>query len=244
MSTVSGTDNLNRNSTPQLSVSTAWRNALGIIVLLWLVLGLANFGFLAQFLATHFRHQLLLASFLLDLGFAVGALVIVLAIVFWQRSHGETLADLGWRRPTTKKAMVIAVIFGLFWVASSYARGGSFLTLSWERPLMMLIGLFLAFGEELAIRGFFMENLRRGGIPTWVQVVSSAVLMGGYHGIIGLHYSVLYGISSAFLFGILSVIFVLGKRSLTPGYTAHAMVHFLGDPILTMGILHGVLAYH
>lgn len=221
----------------------AWRNALGIIALLWLVLGLANFGFLAQFLAHAFPHQLLFASLLLDLGFAAGTLIIVLAIIFWQRTHKETIKDLGWRRPTTKKAVIIAVIFGLLWTALSYSRGGSFFALSWERPVMMVIGLFLAFGEELG-RGFFMENLRRGGIPTWIQVVGSGLLMGGYHGIVGLHYSLLYAISSAVLFGLLSVIFVVGKRSLTPTYTAHAMVHLLGDPVLTMGILHGVLSYH
>jgi hypothetical protein len=222
-----------------LPALVAWRNALAIVVLLWVVIGL-NFSLLAEFLVHRFPHQLLLATVLLDFGFALAAVVVVGTIVLWQRAHGETLADLGWRRPTTRVAIVVAVVYGLLWTALGYARGGDPLALSWERPVMMLIGPFLAFAEELAMRGFFMENLRRGGVPTWLQVVASGVLMGGYHGIVGLHYSLTYAASSAVLFTIVAAIYVLGRRSLTPGLLAHGMTHFLGDPTLTQGILVAV----
>lgn len=234
-------------STPDRSLPplVAWRNALGIVVLLWLLLGLVNFGLVTNYLAATMPHNLLLASFYLDICFAIAAIIIVGAIVLWQRSHGETLLDLGWRRPTTVTAIIIGIIFGALWVVLTYAREPhpiqSFLALSWERPLMMLIGLFLAFTEELAMRGFFMEQLRRGRIPTWLQVTASAVFMGGYHGIVGLHYSLYYGVSSMVLFGIIAIIFVIGKRSLTPNTLAHAMSHFFGDPVLTMGILQGAI---
>lgn len=234
-------------STPAHSLSPriAWRNALGIVVLLWLLLGLVNFGLLTNYLASTMSNNLLLASFYLDISFGITVVIIVGLIVLWQRRHGETLFDLGWGRPTTVTAIIIAVIYGALWVVTSYIREPhplqSFLTLNWERPLMMFIGLFLAFGEELAMRGFFMEQLQRGGIPTWLQVITSAIFMGGYHGIVGLHYSLLYGLSSMILFGIIAVIFVIGKRSLTPGTIAHGMTHFFGDPVLTMGILHGAI---
>ena len=222
-----------------LPAIVAWRNALGIVVLLWVVLGL-EFSFLAEFLAHRLPHQLLLASALLDSGFAIGAAVVVGTIILWQRAHGETLADLGWRRPTTLVAIAAAVVYGLLWTALGYARGGDPLAVSWERLLMMLIGPFLAFAEELAMRGFFMENLRRGGVPAWLQVVASGVLMGGYHGIVGLHYSLEYAATSAVLFTIIAAIFVFGRRSLTPGLLAHGMTHLLGDPTLTEGILVAV----
>lgn len=232
-------------STSSLSPFIAWRNALGIVVLLWLLLGLVNFSFVTNFLVSTMQNNLLLASFYLDLSFAIAALIIVGLIVLWQRRHGETLRDLGWRRPTTVIAILIGIVYGVLWIILSYIREPqpiqSFLSWSWERPLMMLIGLFLAFSEELAMRGFFMEQLRRGGVPTWLQILACAIFMGGYHGIIGLHYSLMYGISSMVLFGIIAVIFVVGKRSLTPGTIAHAMVHFFGDPVLTMGILHGAI---
>jgi Type II CAAX prenyl endopeptidase Rce1-like len=230
-------------SSERISALIAWRNALGIAALLWLVVGLANLGFLARFLATTMRHQLLLAALLLDIGFAVAIGVVVAAIVLWQHAHGESLSELGWRRPTTRPAVTLAVAFGALWVALSYARGGNPLAITWERPLMVLIGLFLAFGEELAMRGFFMESLRRGGVPTWLQVIASGVSTGSYHGIVGLSYSPAYAIVSTVLFSVVAVLFVMGRRSLTPGYTAHAMTHVFGDPTLTLGILHGILLH-
>lgn len=42
------------------------------------------------------------------------------------------------------------------------------------------------------------------------------------------------------LFGLLSVLCVYGRRSLTPPLIAHAMTHLLGDPTLMLGILYGV----
>ncbi len=93
------------------------------------------------------------------------------------------------------------------------------------------------------MRGLFMESLRRGGVPAWRQVVASALAMGSYHGVLGFHYSLQYAFYSAVLFGGVSLIFLLGRRSLTPGLTAHALVHVLADPTLTAGILRGVLAF-
>ncbi|MDQ6660268.1 MAG: CPBP family intramembrane metalloprotease [Chloroflexota bacterium] len=224
----------------------AWRNALGITLLGWFLLGLLNFCLLANYLASTLRNDLLLASFLLSVGFTVSAAIIVTLIIFWQRRHGETLADLGWRRPTTVLAIVVAVIYGALWTALSYygqiGHGeGSFLAITWERVLMIPIGVFLAFTEELMFRGFFMEQLRRGGVPTWLQIIASGICIGSYHGVLGFHYSVTFAIYSAILFGILAAIFVLGKRSLTPNTIAHAMTHVFGDPFLTMGILYAIL---
>ena len=201
-----------------------------------------GFGWLAQLLATSFRDDLVFAAFLLSIGFAVLIGCVVIGIVLWQRAHGETLSDLGWRRPTTRTALVLGVVYGVAWAALSYARGGNPAMWTWERLPMALIGIFLAFGEELAVRGFVLEHLRRGGVPTWLQVVVSAIGMGSYHGVLGWHYSVLYAVSSAVLFGLVSVLFVIGKRSLTPGLVAHGLSHVLGDPTLTEGILQGILA--
>lgn len=47
---------------------------------------------------------------------------------------------------------------------------------------------------------------------------------------------------AAILFGLVSVISLVGRRSLMPGLIARALSHLLGDPTLTEGILRGVLA--
>ena len=224
-----------------LSPRTAWLRVLLISLVLWLVLGVGCFGFGAQIVAQRLGHDVP-AAFVLDLVFLAGALVIIAVVVGWQRAHGETIRDLGWGAPTRKSAIVIGVAYGLLWTASSYARGGNPLAWTWQRPVMALIGLVLAFGEEIAVRGFLMEQLRRGGVATWVQVVTSGLVMGVYHGIIGGSYSIPYAVASTVLFGLVSVIYVFGRRSLTPGYIAHATTHVLGDPTLIQGILYGVLA--
>ena len=225
---------------PTLSPTRAWLHALGVTLLLWLVLGAACFGFGAQSVSHAFGTSLD-GAFVLDLVFLAGVLVVIAAVVGWQRGHGESLRELGWRRPTRPVVIVVALAYGVVWTVSSYARGGDPLALSWQRPVMAVIGVVLAFGEELAVRGFLMEQLRRGGVPTWLQVVVSAVVMGTYHGVLGASYSVPYAIASAVLFGLVSLLFVWGRRSLTPGLVAHATTHVLGDPTLTRGILYGVL---
>ncbi|MBA2391807.1 MAG: hypothetical protein H0V70_03590 [Ktedonobacteraceae bacterium] len=50
---------------PSLSPFIAWRNALGVVILLWLLLGLLNFGVVTNYLASTMSHTLLLASFYL-----------------------------------------------------------------------------------------------------------------------------------------------------------------------------------
>ncbi|HEY7419381.1 MAG TPA: CPBP family glutamic-type intramembrane protease [Ktedonobacteraceae bacterium] len=221
----------------------AWRNVLGITILAWLIIALPNFGFLTNFLARSMQHNVLLASFYLDLGFFVSCAVVIGLVYWWQHIHGETLADLGWGRPTTALAIILAIIFGALWAVTTYlntrAYGLGFLDFPWERFIMAPIGIALALAEELLFRGFLMEQLRRAGVATWIQILASGAAIATYHGLIGWNYSLEYAISSFVLFSIIALIHVVGKRSLTPNWIAHAMAHFFGDPALTMGILVG-----
>jgi membrane protease YdiL (CAAX protease family) len=221
----------------------AWRNVLGATLVGWLIIALPNFGFLTNMLARTMQHNLVLASLYLEFGFLVSTVIVIGLIVWWQQAHGETLADIGWGRPTTLLAIIIAILFGALWTAISYLNtreyGLSFLSFPWERFIMAPLGIVLALGEELLFRGFLMEQLRRAGIATWIQVLVSGAAIGSYHGLIGWNYSLEYAISAFVLFSIVALIHVIGKRSLTPNWTAHAMTHFFGDPSLTMGILVG-----
>lgn len=230
-------------STRPLTPLIAWRNVLGATILAWLIIALPNFGFLTNFLAHTMRHDLLLASFYLDLGFLVSTVIVIGLVAWWQRAHGETLRDLGWGKPTTALAMIVAVVFGALWAALTYVNargyGPGVLSFPWERFVMAPLGIVLAFAEELLFRGFVMEQLRRAGVATWIQVLVSGATIGTYHGLVGWNYSLEYAVSAVILFSVIAWIHVLGKRSLTPNWTAHAMSHFFGDPSLTMGILVG-----
>jgi membrane protease YdiL (CAAX protease family) len=221
----------------------AWRNVLGATLVGWVIIALPNFGFFTNFLAQSMQQNLLLASLYLDLGFLVSCALVIGLVSWWQHAHGETLADLGWRRPTTGLAIIIAIIFGALWTATTYlnthAYGLDFLSFPWERFIMAPLGIVLTLAEELLFRGFLMEQLRRAGIATWIQILVSGATIGSYHGLIGWNYSLEYAISSFILFSLIALIHVIGKRSLTPNWLAHAMAHFFGDPSLTLGILVG-----
>jgi len=167
--------------------------------------------------------------------------LVVIGFVWWrQRLHGEGLRELGWKRPTRGAAVAVAVVYGLAWAGLSYARGGDPLAWPWQRPIMMGVGVILAFGEEIAVRGLILDRLERCGTGHLVQIVTTGVVMGVYHGVVGHHVWPSYMISSFVLFGLLSALHMYGRRSLTPPLIAHAMVHFLGDPALMRGILYGV----
>jgi membrane protease YdiL (CAAX protease family) len=221
----------------------AWRNVLLALLVGWLIIALPNFGFLTNVLARTMQQNLVLASFYLDLSFLVSSIIVIGLVYWWQHAHGETLADLGFGKPTTLLAIIIAVLFGALWVAISYlntrAYGLTFFALPWERLIMAPLGIVLALGEELLFRGFVMTQLQRAGIATWIQILVSGATIGSYHGLVGWNYSLEYALSGFVLFSILGLIYVIGKRSLTPSWIAHSMAHVFGDPSLTMGILVG-----
>lgn len=123
----------------------AWRNVLGATIVGWLIIALPNFGFFTDYLARTMKHNVLLASLYLDLGFFVSTAIVIALVFWWQRAHGETLADLGWRRPTTTLAISIAIIFGALWTATFYVSPGhlSFLAFPWERFVMAPLGIVL-----------------------------------------------------------------------------------------------------
>ncbi len=226
-------------SSRTLSPLRAWRNVLGATVVGWLIIALPNFGFLTDYLARTMRNDRVLAAFYLDLGFVVSAIIVIGLVYWWQRAHGETLADIGWRRPTRISVLIIAILYGALWTSSFYVSPGhlSFFAFPWERFVMAPLGIILATSEELLFRGFLIEQLRRATVPTWLQVLASGVTIGSYHGLIGFHYYPLDAIVAAVLFGILALLHVAGKRSMTPNTVAHAMTHFFGDPSSILAIL-------
>ena len=224
---------------PPLSRAEAWSEVGLAVAVLWAVLGGACFFTGAQWVYDSWGTSLN-AALIIDVIFLAGVLVVI-GFVWWrQRLHGEGLRELGWKRPTRGAAVAVAVVYGLAWAGLSYARGGDPLAWPWQRPIMMGVGVILAFGEEIAVRGLILDRLERCGTGRLVQIVTTGAVMGVYHGVVGHHVWPSYMISSFVLFGLLSALHMYGRRSLTPPLIAHAMVHFLGDPALMRGILYGV----
>jgi len=218
---------------------SAWRNALAITLLGCLVLGLGNFILAAGYFAR--TTSRMGGAFGLSVSFTISFALILALIALWQRRHRETLAELGWRQPTRAIAVILSVALGLAWVAFSYSGasyllpGMNFLEFSWIRLVMAGLGIFISTAEEIMMRGFFMSQLQRGGVPTWVQIIASGAGSALYH---SLHnFSLMSFVPSFILFTCLAGIFVLGKRSITATAIGHSLIHILGDPYLTMLIL-------
>jgi membrane protease YdiL (CAAX protease family) len=155
----------------------AWRNALAITLLGVVAVGLGCFVWLAGYLRPRF--DLFHAAAWLQVGFTVALAMILAVIVCWQRARGLTLADLGWGRPTTGLELAVAVVFaaaylyGSFFGARFVLRNVDVLELSWVRWSLLPLGIFMAVAEEVMMRGFFMTELHRARVPTWVQILAS-----------------------------------------------------------------------
>ncbi|HEV3255918.1 MAG TPA: CPBP family intramembrane glutamic endopeptidase [Gemmataceae bacterium] len=219
----------------------AWGNALAITLLGLLVGGLGCFFLLGNYLLREIaaeRLDLLHAGIWWEIGFTVGMVVILFILIPWQRARGTTLADVGWGRPTTPLALVLAVLLGTAFLCGSYfgARrllpGVDVMEMSWVRLVLAPLGILLAAAEETMMRGFFMTGLQRARVSTWMQIVASGTCSASYH---ALQNPTLMGFVPSFvLFSMHAGLYVLGKRSLTPVVLTHSIYHVLGEPYLLM----------
>jgi membrane protease YdiL (CAAX protease family) len=221
--------------TTPVSKLIAWRNAMSM-TLMGCLLGWFGFVFLANYLARHFEP--FQAAVWLQIGFGAALGGVLAVIVVWQRSRGSSLAELGWRQPTTKTALVIGLTFGALYIWGCYFGARSILKdvdvteFNWTRVALAPLGLFMAISEEAMMRGFFMNELQRARVAVWLQIIASGACSAVYH---SLQDPTLIGFLPSFvLFTLHAGLYVLGKRSLTPVIVAHGIYNVFGEPYLLM----------
>jgi membrane protease YdiL (CAAX protease family) len=219
----------------------AWGNALAVTLLGCLLGGLACFVLLGGYLwrlidAGHL--DLIHAAAWWEGAFTLAMAVILGVIVVWQRTRGSGLAELGWGQPTTPLALALAVLLGVAYLAGSYfgARrllpGVDVIQLSWVRFALAPLGIFLALVEETMMRGFFMTELQKARVATWLQIVASGGCSAVYH---AFQNPTPAGFFPSFvLFSMHAGLYVLGRRSLTPVVITHSIYHVFGEPYLLM----------
>jgi membrane protease YdiL (CAAX protease family) len=181
-----------------------------------------------------------------DGGFALACAIILATIILWQRTRGSSLRALGWGKPAPWPALAVGVCLGIAFTASIYMGARRSLPdydateFSWVRVALAPVGIFLAATEELMMRGFFMTELQRARVWTWLQIVASGACTAVYHAI---HNPTPLGFfPSFFLFSVFAALYVFSKRSLTPPIIAHASMHVFGDPYLLMMALAAMKA--
>ena len=219
----------------------AWGGALAITLLGCVLAGLGCFVLLSNYLWQQIESQrldLFHAAVWWQLGFTAAMVIILGVIIVWQRARGSSLTELGWGRPTTTLALFLAVLLGLAYLGSSYfgaqflLRGVDVTEFNWVRVALAPVGIFLAIGEETMMRGFFMTELRRARVATWLQIVASGACSAVYH---AFQNPTLIGFLPSFiLFSMHAGLYVLGRRSLTPVVITHSIYHVFGEPYLLM----------
>jgi membrane protease YdiL (CAAX protease family) len=222
-----------------LSAFEAWRNALAVTLLGCLLLGLGDFVFLADYLPKFL--DLYTAAIWLQIGFTISAAIIFGLIVVWQRNYGSSLGALGWGRPTTGTAIMYGIILAVAWLGLSYMAARKWIPqvdvteFTWARLALVPSSIFMAIAEETIMRGFFITQLDRAGVPTWVQIITSGACTALYHGL--QNFTLMGLLPSMVFFAALAGIYVLGKRSLTPSTIAHGLINVVGEPYLLMMLM-------
>jgi Type II CAAX prenyl endopeptidase Rce1-like len=227
--------------TPPLSKSSAWGRALAITLLGCVLGGLGCFVLLGNYLLSQVNAghlDLFQAAVWWQVGFGVAMAIIFSGIIAWQRASGSTLRELGWGRPTSPLAIFLALVLGAAFLAGKYfgaqrlLRGVDVLAFNWIRVALVPLGIFLAAAEETMMRGFFITQLHKARVATWLQIVASGTCSASYH---CFQNPTLIGFVPSFvLFSMHAGLYVLGKRSLTPVILTHSIYHIFGEPYLLM----------
>lgn len=224
-------------NTTAVDKRTNWRQ-VGIVTFLLILLVGPNFGpvpdMLSQSLSINDSVLALLGSFVI--GFAI--IIAVILRMSGGVSLGELVRSLGLGAPSRMAANIAGVVLGLLW-------GMLFLTSIFQfdpdadiakidgfRILVALIAAGGTLMEDLVTRGFLMNKLKETLVPTWAQVVLSALVFALYHTLWGFNpfsfvFSVVYGL-------MLGGLFVWGKRSLTPVILGHSLAVLISEPFATM----------
>jgi membrane protease YdiL (CAAX protease family) len=230
-----------KEDTRPLSKLHAWGNALVITLLGCLLAGAGCFLLLGNYLRQQVDSQqldLLQAAVWWEVGFTMAMAIILGVIIVWQRARGSSLRELGWGRPASTLAIVLAVLLGAAYLSGCYfgarfvLRGVDVMELSWMRVALVPLGIFLAFGEETMMRGFFMTQLQKARVATWLQIVASGACSALYHSF--QDPSPMGYLPSFVLFSLHAGLYVLGNRSLTPVVITHSIYHVFGEPYLLM----------
>ena len=180
--------------------------------------------------------------------FNVGLLWAATALtVLILRARGQSLADIGWRRPAPGLGWLLAAGLTVLYVGGGLATVGNRAQLwsdwSFYRvSLGIILGVSAGVCCEVIFRGFVISQARDAGLSVALQVLLSATLFGvalarfGWGGSgVPLDSRVVLGVTAATaaLGAAFSGIYFASARSLTPAIAAHLVI----DMVLQPGVM-------
>jgi membrane protease YdiL (CAAX protease family) len=221
----------------EVDKNTVWRRMAIVTVLLVLLVG-PNFGPIPSLL----RQRLPIESSVIALlvSFWIGFSIILAVILRMSAgmSLSELLRSLGFGAPSRLAANIAGLVLGLVWgflFLSSILQfdpNADIAEISGFRVVAALLAAGGTLLEDFVTRGYLMNQMQNIKLPSWVQVVVSALVFALYHTIWGFNifsfiFSVVYGL-------LLGGLFIWGKRSLTPVILAHSLAVLISEPFATM----------
>lgn len=231
-----------------LEVKTRARLSPGMVlaafIVAWLVLNrgfsLTREGILAHLRVSGIR-QIVAVQVLVNTGHMAAMFA---GSVFLLRLRGQTLGDIGWRRPASAKGWLSAAALAVLYSGVVLATVGNSAQLlsdwSFYRiSLALLIGVSSGVCQETLFRGFVMTQARDAGAPVAAQILLSAGLFGlalarfGWAAMPGTADFWAFAATvaaSAILGAVLALIYVAARRSLTPVIFAHAVIDMIVEP--------------
>ena len=213
---------------------------LAIVSVLLLLLVGPNFGPIPRLLGQNLSLEASVVALLISFWIGFSIVIAVTLRMSGGMSLGAFMRSVGLGAPSRTAANIAGVVVGLLWGAlflSSILQFDPNANIAQISGLRVLAALLAAGGtllEDLLTRGYLMNQMQKISLPTWVQVVVSALIFALYHTLWGFNifsfiFSIVYGL-------LLSGLFIWGKRSLTPVILGHSLAVLISEPFATMMI--------
>jgi membrane protease YdiL (CAAX protease family) len=151
---------------------------------------------------------------------------------------GRAGTAVGWVAATVVVLIFVGVACRLPSVRANLVRP------SLLKVLALGVAVFAGTLEEVVFRKWVMDWLQAGGYGAALQIVGSALTFGFVHAIWGLMGKSLRAASgamlaTAFLGGMLAVVYLLAARSLAPCIAAHFLINVFIEPGLVLAATRG-----
>lgn len=176
--------------------------------------------------------------------------------VFLLHLRGQTLRDIGWRRPATRRSWILAVVVAALMVGTALASFGTTAQLLTDWSFYRIfLGLVLGGSAgiclETIFRGFVTTQARDAGLHVILQITLSAVLFAlalnrmAWSGFPG-HpefWAVVGTTASSTVLGVaFAIIYLIGNRSLNPAIASHTAIDMVVEPgMILMTVMAGVI---
>lgn len=166
-------------------------------------------------------------------GSAVGEWIFLGLLVLWLRGQGLSLRNLGWRAPTTKRAVLLGMVVAVAYSGIGFLNPEIFAhagVLGLLKVIAIISAVTSGLVEEITFRGFVIARLQSVGAPRSVQVLYS----GLSYGLVHLFAFSVVGFGFTFVLGCVFAMIYIRARSLTPTIVSHTIIDLIAEPALTM----------